>query len=72
MYKFVQATYHNGNLVLSEKLQSVLDGETVKVLILDIDEDDRKSSFLSNLKKHRYTLPVDYRFDRDEIYDRSR
>jgi hypothetical protein len=48
----------------------------VEVIVLPLDEedkkseDDRKASFIEFVDKFRFKLPVDYKFVREELYDR--
>jgi hypothetical protein len=80
MTRILQATCHNGELILTEKLDSTLEGKTLKIMILVDSEpnqttspEDRKSQvaqFLEKAQQHSFKLPSNYRFDRDEIYDR--
>jgi predicted DNA-binding antitoxin AbrB/MazE fold protein len=81
MTKILEATYSNGHLVLSESLDPELEGKKLKVMILKTDEEsqtedaeaDRRAKvkrFLEHAKKHSFELPPDYRFNRDELYDR--
>ncbi len=71
MYKFLQATCHNGDLVLDEKLGTVMEGKKVKILILEDDRMlPRKEKFLNLVDKHSFRLPEDYQFNRDELYER--
>ena len=79
MTRILQATCHDGELILTEKLDSALEGKTLKIMILadsDFNQpspDDRKSQVAQLLEKaqqHSFKLPPNYRLDRDEIYDR--
>lgn len=71
MYKISQAIYRNGSLILSEKLSSDMEGKHLKVIILDTDEvEAKREQFFHLVDKHAFVLPEDYRFDRDELYDR--
>ncbi len=80
MTRILQATCHNGELILTEKLDSALEGKTLKIMILADSEpnqppspENRRSQiaqFLEKAQQHSFKLPPNYRFDRDEIYDR--
>ncbi|HAG81856.1 MAG TPA: hypothetical protein DCL61_11990 [Cyanobacteria bacterium UBA12227] len=71
MYKISQAIYQNGSLILSERLSPTLEGKRFKVIILDTDEiETRRERFFQLVEKHNFALPVNYRFNRDELYDR--
>lgn len=81
MTKILEATYSNGNLILSESLNPDLEGKKLKVMILETDEGsqtedaevDRRAKvkrFLENAKQYSAQIPPDYKFDREELYDR--
>ncbi|MDG2989873.1 hypothetical protein L3556_02825 [Candidatus Synechococcus calcipolaris G9] len=80
MSKVIQATYHDGNLVLDEKLDAALEGKKLRIVVLeDTNEskeqdeqtlESRKQRFLEQLKQHSFKLPEDYKFNREELYER--
>ncbi len=78
MVKIVQATCTNGELILSEKLNSELEGKTVQIMIFEptessetIDSGESKmQQFLERAKDYSFKLPTEYKFDRAEIYER--
>jgi predicted DNA-binding antitoxin AbrB/MazE fold protein len=81
MTKILEATYSNGSLILSESLNPDFEGKKLKVMILETDEGsqtedaeaDRTAKvkrFLEHTKKYSFELPPDYKFNRDELYDR--
>ncbi|HIK39541.1 antitoxin AF2212-like protein [Thermoleptolyngbya sp. M55_K2018_002] len=80
MSKVIRATYHDGNLILDEKLDTALEGKKLRIVVLeDTSElkdqteknlEPRKQRFLEQLKHHSFKLPEDYRFNREELYDR--
>ena len=78
MVKIVQATYTNGELVLSEKLNPELEGKTVQIMIFEPSEssetmDSRETKikeFLTRVKNYSFKIPSGYKFNREEIYDR--
>ncbi|NJO76395.1 MAG: hypothetical protein HC833_23195 [Leptolyngbyaceae cyanobacterium RM1_406_9] len=80
MSKVIQATYHDGNLVLDEKLDAALEGKKLRIVVLEdineLEEQDgqtlelRKRRFLEQLKQHSFKLPEDYKFNREELYER--
>jgi len=70
MYKIVEAVYKNGNLVLGDKLESGKEGQKYRVIIMDNDKEARQKHFFEFLSKHSFRLPADYRFNRDELYER--
>lgn len=85
MSKVIQATYHDGNLVLDEKLDAALEGKKLTLILVEsseaseqtgqpvIDDAERKQRFLEFLEKSKQysaKLPPDYKFDRDEAHER--
>jgi predicted DNA-binding antitoxin AbrB/MazE fold protein len=80
MNKVLQATYHDGSLVLDEKLDATLEGKKLRIVVLeDTDElkgkdtqtlESRKQRFLEQLQQHSFQLPEDYQFNREELYER--
>ena len=79
MNKILQATYHDGSLVLDEKLDATLEGKKLRIVVLeDTDElkekdvqtlESRKQRFLEQLQQHSFKLPEDYQFNREELYE---
>ena len=68
MYRVATATYHNNALSLDEDF-NFYEGKKVKLII--IDEDSRKKDkFFDFVNKNRITIPNDYKFNRNELYDR--
>ena len=78
MRQIIQATCTNGELILSEKLSSELEGKTIQIMILEpsestqpIDSQESKiQQFLARVNHYSFPLPSDYKFNREEIYDR--
>jgi hypothetical protein len=71
MYKVLQATYKDGQLILNEKLSPTLEGKQLSVIVLDIDElEQKKERFFEFADNQTIILPEDYRFNRDELYER--
>lgn len=80
MSKILQATYHDGNLILDEKLDAALEGKKLRIVVIEnfVESNDqverslepRKQRFLEQLQQHSFKLPKDYKFDREELYDR--
>lgn len=80
MNKVIQATYHDGSLVLDEKLDAALEGRKLTLILVEgaamasQDETDiaeRKRNFFEKLQNYSVKLPEDYKFDREEIHDRD-
>ncbi|MEH2162277.1 MAG: hypothetical protein V7K38_14830 [Nostoc sp.] len=63
---------------MSEKLSSELEGKTIQIMILEpskstelIDSKESKlQQFLERVNNYSFPLPPDYKFNREEIYDR--
>lgn len=82
MNKVLQATYHDGNLVLDEKLDAALEGKKITLILVDssessnqpeqteVDVEERKRRFLEKSKQYSAKLPPDYKFDREEAHER--
>lgn len=78
MTKILEATYSNGNLILSETLDPALEGKKLKVIVVEAQETienltseqrvQRVKDFLAWAKQISFRLPPDYKFDRNEIY----
>ncbi len=79
MSQILQAKCIDGELVLDEKLSADLEGKKLKILIIEAAEFDKESSisteeqinrFLEKAKKYSAQLPENYKFDREELYER--
>ena len=68
MYKIATATYHNNTLNLDENL-NFYEGKKVKIIIID-EENRKKENFFNFINKKRITLPTNYKFNREELYER--
>lgn len=69
MNKILEATYHNGTLLLDNKLSSNLEGKKIKLIIIDNEGlEIKKQNFLKLASQHSAKLPKDYKFNRNEIY----
>lgn len=80
MSKMLQATYHDGNLILDEKLDAALEGKKLTLILVEesalsdqneVDLAERKRQFFEKVKTYSIELPKDYKFDREEIHDRE-
>ncbi|MGQ9873222.1 hypothetical protein [Leptodesmis sp.] len=80
MSKVIQATYHDGNLILDEKLDAALEGQKLTLILVEepvaststeANLEERKQKFLEKLKTYSIKLPEDYKFNREELYDRK-
>ena len=68
MYKIIEATYHQGNLILKDKLSESLEGKKIKIIILE-ESNSKKEDFLDKVEQHSFKLPQNYQFNREELYE---
>jgi hypothetical protein len=76
----LQATCSNGTLIPDRQLSSDLEGKTLQIIILEpedspnvadkLDDPINLEQFLEHAKQYSFKLPTDYRFNREELYDR--
>ncbi|PZV15366.1 MAG: hypothetical protein DCF22_07480 [Leptolyngbya sp.] len=79
MNKVLQATYHDGNLVLNEKLDTALEGKKLTLILVEaesssqseLEQKELTRNFLEWAQQYSAQLPPDYKFDREELYDRE-
>ena len=66
-----KATYKNGTLVLDQSLGLEKEGKKFKIIIVEEEKvRTKKERFLQSIEKHAFTLPKDYKFNREEIHER--
>jgi predicted DNA-binding antitoxin AbrB/MazE fold protein len=78
MGKVIQATYHDGNLVLDEKLDAALEGKKLTLILVEeefssqseLEQKERTRKFLEWARQYSAKLPPDYKFDREEAHER--
>jgi hypothetical protein len=71
MVQFMQATYHNGQLILKQKLNEALEGKTLNIIVITEEAiPHKKAHFLNFVDRISFNLPSDYRFNRDELHAR--
>jgi hypothetical protein len=79
MTQILRATCINGNLVLSEKLSPAMEGKRLKVIVQEATEaeqaedftaDQKFAAFIDHAKQYSAKLPANYKFNRDELYER--
>jgi hypothetical protein len=79
MTQILQATCINGSLVLREKLNPEMEGKRLKVIVQeatdaeqseDATADQKFAAFLDHAKQYSAQLPANYKFNRDELYER--
>jgi len=67
----VEATYKKGQLVLDQLLESKKEGQKFKVILIEQDSlEAQKERFFRFVDQHAFTLPENYQFNREEIYER--
>lgn len=69
----LDAIYQEGVLVLSKQLGKEKEGKKFKVILLE-EEDNlttNKADFFQFIDHHTFTLPPDYQFRREELYERE-
>jgi predicted DNA-binding antitoxin AbrB/MazE fold protein len=70
MSRLLEATYQNGSFILAVKLPDSMEGKKVRIVLLEADEiEQKKENFLKLAARHSFTLPSDYKFNRNEIYE---
>ena len=71
MFEILQATYRNGRLILNKKLAANLEGKTLNIIVLETDPvETKKERFFKFLAQQAFDLPIDYTFNRAELYER--
>jgi hypothetical protein len=71
MQLILEATYREGVLVPDRSLGPENEGKKFKLIVVEEQElGPRRDRFFQFVKEHRFNLPEDYRFSRDELYER--
>ncbi|NJN85258.1 MAG: hypothetical protein HC881_01635 [Leptolyngbyaceae cyanobacterium SL_7_1] len=78
MNRVLQATYHDGNLVLEEKLDAALEGKKLTVIVMEdelsLEQTDpnveKHQQFIKWINQYSAELLPGYKFDCDEIHER--
>lgn len=78
MSKVLQATYHDGNLILDKKLDVALEGKKLTLILVEaessaqseLEQQERTRIFLEWAQQYSAKLPPDYKFDREEAHER--
>lgn len=68
----LEAIYQEGVLILSDPLAKEKESKKFKVILLE-EEDNlvaNKVAFFQFVDHHTFTLPPDYQFHREELYER--
>ncbi len=71
MQLVLEATYKDGVLVPDRSLGPEKEGKRFKLILMEQEELSlKKERFFRYVRSNTFKLPADYRFDRDEIYER--
>jgi len=71
METILEATYRGGVLVLDRSLGSDEEGKRFKLIVVEeVESAAKRERFFQFVKDHSFELPADYRFNRNEIYER--
>lgn len=71
MTTMIEAIYRNGALILSHRLEHIREGQTVRVIVTTPTETQTAlARFWQFVADHPISLPPDYRFQREELYER--
>jgi hypothetical protein len=76
MVQILRATCINGELVMDQRLGPELEGQVLELIVRSLDEppgiefEQKFAQFAQQAQAYSAKLPADYKFDRNEIYDR--
>jgi hypothetical protein len=76
MTQILNATCVNGGLVLERSLSPEMEGQRLEIIVQTVTKgeaasfDQRFAKFEAQAQTYCAKLPSDYKFDRNEIYDR--
>lgn len=71
MTTMIDAIYRNGALIPKRRLEHIREGQTVRVIVAASPEtEDASTRFWQFVDTHTIVLPPDYRFQREELYER--
>lgn len=71
MSTVVEAVYKSGTLILNRRLDHIQEGQTVRVILTELTEPEVvQSRFWRFVKDNTITLPADYVFQRENLYER--
>ncbi len=65
-----ETVVHNGIIRIPDEYRDFSDKKVEVVLLIQDNTQERKNRFLASVKKHKFRLPSDYRFDREEFNER--
>jgi hypothetical protein len=58
---------HNGIIRIPDEHKEFSDKKVEVVLLIQDNTQERKKRFMASVKKHKFRLPSDYRFDREVV-----
>ncbi len=61
---------HNGMIRIPPEYADFSDRELEVIVLVKEDSRKCKEDFLASIKKHKFRLPLDYRFDREKLHER--
>ena len=61
---------YNGIIKIPPEFTEFSNRELEVVVLMKDDTQKRKEQFWASVKKHKLSLPADYRFDREELHER--
>jgi len=71
MQLIVGATYKNGAFIPDQSLEQEQEGKQFRLIVIEKEKvGTEKKRFLRFVEKYAFALPEDYRFNREEIYER--
>jgi predicted DNA-binding antitoxin AbrB/MazE fold protein len=71
MQTILEATYRDGVLIPDRSLGAEKEGKKFKLIVVEEKElEANRDQFFQFVRDHRFSLPENYRFSRDEIYER--
>lgn len=71
MQLIINATYKNGAFIPDRSLETEQEGKQFRLIVTEKGElGTGKKRFLRFVEKYAFPLPKDYKFSREEIYER--
>lgn len=71
MQVVLEATYKDGVLIPDRSLGAEKEGRRFKIIVVEEERPAAKRNrFPRFVESHSFKLPEDYRFDREELYER--
>jgi predicted DNA-binding antitoxin AbrB/MazE fold protein len=71
MQTILEATYRDGVLIPDRSLGAEKEGKKFKLIVVEEKElEANRDQFFQFVRNHRFSLPENYRFSRDDIYER--